>query len=70
VKKPAGANRAGYRIAGMTWLLALILKPLAAVFVIFLAFCISRLIGRYMPESKLKRALFSPLPWYDGNRRR
>jgi hypothetical protein len=53
----------------MTWMLALILKPFVAVVVIFVALLISRLIYRFMPEGKLKRALFSPLPWYTGNRR-
>ena len=53
----------------MTWLVALMLKPLAAVLVIFLAYCVSRLLWRWIPDGKIKRALYSPLPWYNGRRR-
>jgi hypothetical protein len=53
----------------MNWLLALILKPFVAVVLIMVALGISRLIHRVMPDSRLKRWLFSPLPWYRGRRR-
>jgi hypothetical protein len=48
----------------MNWLLALLIRPFVAVLFIFVAFAISRLIWRWMPDSKLKRILFSPLPGY------
>jgi branched-subunit amino acid ABC-type transport system permease component len=51
----------------MTWLLALVLKPFIAVAFFMLAWMISRVIWRYLPESKLKTILFSPLP---GHRKR
>lgn len=44
------------------WVLALFLKPFFAVAFLLVAWGISRLIWRLMPDSKLKRTLFSPLP--------
>jgi hypothetical protein len=49
------------------WLLALIVKPFVAVAFFLLAWAISRVIWRYLPDSKIKRILFSPLP---GHRKR
>jgi hypothetical protein len=45
----------------MTWLLALVLKPFFAVAFLMVAWMISRVIWRYMPEGKLKTRLFSPI---------
>ncbi len=49
------------------WLLALLLKPFFAVLFFFFVFCLARVIRRLMPDGKLKRILFSPLP---GHRER
>lgn len=46
----------------MEWLLALVLKPFIAVAMLLIAFVIAGLIHRWLPEGKLKRILFSPLP--------
>jgi hypothetical protein len=53
----------------MNWLLALLIKPFAAFVVICFALLLSRLLYRILPEGKIKKALFSPLPWYSGSRR-
>lgn len=53
----------------MTWLAALLLKPFVAGVLIVCAWLVSRLIWRYMPDSPLKRKLFSPLPAYRQGRR-
>jgi hypothetical protein len=49
------------------WLIALVLKPFVAVIFFVLAWAISRLFWRYLPEGKVKKVLFSPLP---GHRKR
>jgi hypothetical protein len=45
----------------MTWLLAAFLKPFIAVAFFMLAWLISRLFWRYLPEGKVKNILFSPI---------
>lgn len=52
----------------MEWLIALVIKGLVAVAVFTPVLLLSRLIYRYMPDSKLKRVLFSPLPGHKGRR--
>lgn len=49
------------------WLLGIFLKPFFALLFLVPVFLIAGLIDRYMPDSKLKRILFSPLP---GHRKR
>lgn len=51
----------------MTWLLGVFLKPFFAVVFFTVAWLISRLIWRWLPDGKVKRILFSPLP---GHRKR
>jgi membrane protein required for beta-lactamase induction len=46
---------------------SILLKPFAAVALFVLAWAVARTIHRFMPEGRLKRILFSPLP---GHRRR
>lgn len=51
----------------MTWLLGVFLKPFVAVLFFTVAWLISRVIWRLLPDGKLRRLLFSPLP---GHRKR
>lgn len=46
----------------MTLLLTILLKPLVALVILVPALMFSRWLYRRMPESRLKRALFAPLP--------
>jgi hypothetical protein len=46
---------------------AMLLKPFVALVVFFFVFLIAGAVHRYMPDGKLKRVLFSPLP---GHKRR
>lgn len=50
----------------MGWLLAIVLKPFVAVVMIFVAVCVAMLVHRWLPDGKLKRILFSPLPGHRG----
>jgi len=54
----------------MTWLLSLLLKPLVALLVLVPAYMLAELIWRWMPDGKIKRILFSPLPGHRGKRER
>ena len=49
-----------------SWLLALVLKPFFALVFFLLAYFIALAIWKLMPDSKLKRILFSPLPGHRG----
>lgn len=51
----------------MELFLAILLKPFVALVFLTAALLIAGLIHKYMPNSKLKRILFSPLP---GHKRR
>jgi len=51
----------------MELFLAILLKPFVALVFLTAALLIAGLIHKYMPDSKLKRILFSPLP---GHKRR
>lgn len=53
----------------MEWALAIVLKPFIAVLFFFLAFLIAAVIHRLMPNGKLKRILFSPLPGHRKSNR-
>lgn len=50
------------------WILGLIIKPLIALAVFVPVLLLSRWLYKVMPDSKLKRALFSPLPGHKGRR--
>lgn len=45
-----------------TFVMAMIVKPFFAVVLFTFIFLLAALIYRYMPDSKLKRILFAPLP--------
>jgi hypothetical protein len=47
---------------------SMLLKPFIAVPVFFLVFLIAALVHKYMPEGKLKKILFSPLPGHKARR--
>jgi hypothetical protein len=47
----------------MDWWLALIVKPFAAVAFFVVAWLVARLLHRIIPDGKIKRHLYSPLPW-------
>ena len=51
----------------MELFLAILLKPFVALVIFSIVFLIAGLIHKLMPEGRLKRILFSPLP---GHRRR
>jgi hypothetical protein len=61
MKKAPHVSVKGYDCA-MNWLLALFLKPFIAVAFFMVAWLISRLFWRYIPDGKIKKILFSPLP--------
>lgn len=46
----------------MTWVLSLILKPFIALAVLVPVYLLCRYLYRTLPDSKVKRILFSPLP--------
>lgn len=50
-----------------TWLLAVLTKGFAAFVIFFIVYLIAGLVWRVMPDCRLKRILFAPLP---GHRRR
>lgn len=52
----------------MTWALGLILKPFFALVILVPVYVACKLIYRYMPDSKLKRVLFSPIPGHKARR--
>ena len=52
----------------MTAFLVALLKPLAALIVLVPVLLLSKAIHRWMPDGKLKRILFSPLPGHKGRR--
>jgi len=52
----------------MEWLLATMLKGFIALVLFVPVLVVSRLIYRYMPDSKFKRILFSPLPGHKDRR--
>ena len=52
----------------MDLLLAMLLKPFIAVVVFFFVFLIAGLVHKHMPDSKVKRILFSPLPGHKARR--
>ncbi len=56
-------------MGGMTWIVSLIVRPFFAVLLILLAVGLSRLVWRFLPDSRLKRWLFSPLPGHSRRRR-
>ena len=45
-----------------TWLLGVFLKPFIALIFLSIVWIIAAVINRYMPDSRIKRILFSPLP--------
>lgn len=49
------------------WALAIIVKPFIALLFLFVVWLIAKAIYKVMPEGRLKRILFSPLP---GHRER
>ena len=49
------------------WLLAVLTKAFVAFVIFFIVYLIAGLVWRYMPDCRLKRILFTPLP---GHRRR
>lgn len=51
----------------MTWLMAVLLKGIIGFAFLSLVFVIAAVVYRIMPDSKIKRILFSPLP---GHRKR
>lgn len=65
MKKAPAIARQGYDW-GMTWLLAVVLKPFIALIVLTLVLLLARVIYRYMPEGKLKTRLFAPLPGHQA----
>lgn len=64
MQKPAQWRASGGQ---MDLLLAVVLKPFAALVILVPALMLAAWIHRRMPDSKLKRILFSPLP---GHRQR
>lgn len=54
----------------MELFLAVLLKPFVAFVMFALAFIVAHFIGKIIPEGRIKRILFSPLPWLDKSRRR
>lgn len=50
------------------WILGLIIKPLVALAVFVPVLLLSRWLYKVMPDSKLKRRLFSPLPGHEPRR--
>lgn len=46
----------------MTLLLTILVKPFVALLILVPALMLSRWLYKRMPESRLKRVLFSPLP--------
>ena len=52
----------------MSLLLSLLLKPLVAVLVLVPVRVATEVLRKYMSESRLKQALFSPLPGHRGRR--
>lgn len=50
------------------WILGLIIKPLVALAVFVPVLLLSRWLYKVIPDSKLKRLLFSPLPGHKGRR--
>lgn len=53
----------------MTLLLVILLKPFVALFVLVPVRMLVVFAERKIPESRLKRALFSPLPGHSRSRR-
>lgn len=51
----------------MTWLLGVFLKPFFALVFFTFTWLVSRLIWKILPDGKIKKVLFSPLP---GHRKR
>lgn len=51
-----------------TWLFAILIKGLVALAVFLPVYLICKLVHRYMPDGKLKRILFSPLPGHKARR--
>lgn len=49
------------------WALAIVVKPFIALLFMLLVWIIAAVIHKVMPDCKLKRILFSPLP---GHRKR
>lgn len=54
----------------MSLFLSVFLKPFVAFVFFALAYVVSRILWRLIPDGKIKRALYSPLPWLDKSRRR
>jgi hypothetical protein len=52
----------------MSLFLAVLLKPFIALLIMVPVYLICGAIERWMPESKLKRLLFSPLPGHRSRR--
>lgn len=52
----------------MELFLAVLLKPFIAVPVFFLVFLVASLVHKYLPDGKLKKILFSPLPGHKAGR--
>lgn len=49
------------------WVLGIFLKPFIALLFLSIVWIVAAVIYRYMPDSRIKRILFSPLP---GHRER
>lgn len=43
------------------WLIALVLKPFVAVFLLFAIYCAKRAFVRYFPKSRIKSRLLLPV---------
>lgn len=53
----------------MELFLAVLIKPFVAVVVFFFVFMLASLIHKALPEGRLKKILFSPLPGHKNSRR-
>jgi len=53
----------------MTWLLAVFLKASVGFVLMLLVYLVARGVNRLLPDGKIKRALFSPLPGHDRSGR-
>lgn len=52
------------------WLLSIVLKPFILVVFFVLVWLIAAGLHKVIPEGRIKRILYSPLPWLRDNRRR
>jgi hypothetical protein len=52
----------------MSVFLAMLVKPLVALLILVPALLLARVIQRHLPDGRLKRLLFSPLPGHKSRR--